>query len=73
MATTSSKTERIKNIRMAASGVAMLGGVGGIFYSIKTGGGFWRGVGYFLLGSIAAGAVAAVVTVPMINKIEKEA
>lgn len=41
-----------------ASGVGTLGAVAGIVYNVKTGGGFWRGVGFFFLGGIIFGLPA---------------
>lgn len=69
---TDSATARLLNMRYAISGLSMLGGIGGVIYSNRTGGGGWRGVGYFLLGSFVTGIVAGVVTLPFSNKILKE-
>lgn len=35
--------------------VGLMGSIGGAYYSNKTGGGLWRGVGYFILGGIVVG------------------
>jgi len=63
---------RIQNIYYSVAGLSLLGGIAGVVYSNKTGGGFWRGVGYFLLGDIATGVVARVAVLPFTNKIVKE-
>jgi hypothetical protein len=64
---------RISNINYACAGLSVLGGVAGVIYSNSTGGGFWRGVGYYLLGSFAVGVGTRVIALPFENKILKEA
>lgn len=63
---------KLMNLNYTLSAVSLLGGIGGIVYSNRTGGGFWRGVGYFILGNIALGAVATIATSPMRSKILKD-
>ena len=63
---------RLQNIYYSVAGLSLLGGIAGVVYSNKTGGGFWRGVGYFILGNIATGIVTRVVVLPFSNKIVKE-
>jgi hypothetical protein len=60
---------QIKNIDYAVKGMAILGAVAGVVYSAKSGGGFWRGVGYFFLGSLVVGGVTRLATLPMKNKV----
>lgn len=69
---TENATARLQNIYYSVSSLSLLGGIAGVIYSNKTGGGFWRGVGYFLLGNIATGVVAGVAVLPFTNKIVKE-
>ena len=69
---TASAEARLTNIQYTVSSVAFIGAIGGVVYSNRTGGGFWRGVGYFFLGSIAFGTVAKLVALPFENKIIKE-
>lgn len=64
--------QRIENIKMLGSSVALLGSIAGVVYSHKTGGGFWRGVGYWIIGGVVFGTVAYAATFPTINKILKE-
>lgn len=64
---------RIGNIRAVESGISLIGSIAGVIYSKKTGGGFWRGVGYFILGGLIFGVPARLIGTPFINKIIKEA
>jgi hypothetical protein len=63
---------RINNIYWTVSSVSLLGSVGGLMYANKTGGHFWRYVGYFILGGMVAGLPAKLVALPFTNKIIKE-
>lgn len=67
-----SQEVRYNNITYIAASVGILGSVAGVIYSKKTGGGFWRGVGYWVLGGMVAGIPARLVAVPFQNKILKE-
>ena len=50
--------------------VGAIGGVAGLVYANKTGGGFWRYVGYFLLGGFAVGVLPNLLYfTPQINKV----
>jgi len=54
--------------------MASIVGIGlGIIYSKRTGGGFWRGFGYSILGSAIVGIPTALILTPFKNKILKEA
>lgn len=64
--------ERLSNINYVCAGVSVLGGIAGVVYSNRTGGGFWRGVGYYLLGSFAVGVGTRLIALPFENKILKE-
>jgi len=64
--------QRILNIQMVQASFAFLGGIGGVVYSNKTGGGFWRGVGYWIVGSVAVGVVGKLIALPFENKIIKD-
>ena len=60
---------KVLNLNRTLMAVSLLGGVAGVVYSNKTGGGFWRGVGWYFVGSIAASAVGTIATYPIRNKI----
>lgn len=64
---------RLNNIVWLTGSIGLLGSVGGIIYAHKTGGHFWRYVGYFILGGMITGIPARVVALPFENKIIKEA
>lgn len=66
------KKQRINNILRVEGGVAFIGAITGAIYSHRTGGGFWRGVGYFILGSLVFGTATRIITTPFKNKILKE-
>ncbi len=71
-ALTASQIQRIANIQLVQSSVAVLGSIGGLIYAKKTGGGFWRYVGYWIVGGLVAGIPAMLVATPFKNKILKE-
>lgn len=60
--------QKITNIRLAIGGVSILSGIGGVIYSNKTGGGFWRGVGYYLLVSIVVAIPLNLLSMPVVKK-----
>ena len=60
---------QLLNIDIVISSFWLLGGISGAIYAHKTGGGGWRGVGYFFLGAIATGAVSHLIALPFQNKI----
>ncbi len=68
----SSKEQRISNITYATAGIGLIGSIVGVIYSSRTGGGFWRGVGYFILGSLVFGTPAKIGSTIFVNKIIKE-
>jgi hypothetical protein len=70
---TENQKERIKNIRMIQAGVSWIGAIGGVIYANRTGGGAWRYVGYFFLGSLITGVPSQIIGTPFVNKILKEA
>ncbi|MDD5013516.1 MAG: hypothetical protein PHW73_00255 [Atribacterota bacterium] len=67
-----SQKERINNLLLIESGAGLTGLILGIIYSSRTGGGFWRGVGYSILGALIFGVPARIITTPFKNKIIKE-
>ena len=64
---------RFDNIFLLTSSIGLLGSIGGVIYAHKTGGHFWRYVGYFILGGMITGIPARIVALPFENKIIKEA
>lgn len=72
MALNENQSERIRNLQAIQASAGLLGIVIGIIYAKKTGGGFWRYVGYSFAGSIALGLPAMLATTPFKNKILKE-
>jgi len=66
------KKQRIANINYVVGSIALIGSIGGVIYSHKTGGGFWRGVGYWIVGGLALSLPAKVISLPFENKILKE-
>ncbi len=52
---------KIAAIRYSAG---LAGNIAGIIYANKTGGGFWRYVGFALLGGFIVGGIAAIATMP---------
>ena len=70
---TSNQKQRIANIDMLVGSVVLLGSIGGIIYANKTGGGFWRYLGYWIVGGLVTGIPSRLVATPFKNKILKEA
>jgi hypothetical protein len=68
---TASAQARLWNINYTIAALAFAGGIGGVVYSSKTGGGFWRGVGYYIVGSVVVGASARLLALPFQNNIIK--
>jgi hypothetical protein len=73
------KEDRIKEIEhkllvllMVRAGVSGLGTIGGWVYANKTGGGFWRYVGFGIMGGIAFGTLSFIATIPSYSKLDKE-
>ncbi len=69
---TDNQKERIRNIQAIAASISLVGSIGGVIYAKKTGGGFWRYVGYWILGGLVTGIPAKLITTPFTNKILKE-
>ena len=69
---TDNQKARINNIDMITSSIALLGSIGGIMYAKKTGGGFWRYVGYFIVGGMVTGIPSRLVALPFKNAILKK-
>lgn len=69
---TPNQKARINNIDMITSSIALLGSIGGIMYAKKTGGGFWRYVGYFIVGGMVTGIPSRLVALPFKNAILKK-
>ncbi len=70
---TENQKQRIQNIDLVVGSVVLLGAIGGVVYAKRTGGGFWRYVGYWIVGSLVAGIPARLVSTPFKNKILKDA
>ena len=69
---TPNQQERIRNINGIQATVSLIGLVAGIVYAKKTGGGFWRYVGWSFVGSLVTGLPAQLIATPFKNKILKE-
>ena len=63
---------RLSNIFLLLTSISTLGSVGGLIYANKTGGKFWRYVGYFIVGGMVVGIPARIIALPFQNKIIKE-
>jgi outer membrane lipoprotein SlyB len=51
--------------------IGFAGGVAGLIYANRTGGGFWRYVGYWVVGGIAVGFIPRIAYfVPKTNKVD---
>jgi|10_taG_2_1085330.scaffolds.fasta_scaffold63337_4 hypothetical protein len=59
-----------RQLALMQMGIGTLGMVAGFVYANKTGGHFWRYVGFGLMGSIAAGSIGYFTTYQRIAKIE---
>ncbi len=70
---TENQKDRIRNINAIRYSIGTLGAISGAVYANKTGGGFWRYVGYWIVGGLVAGIPAMLITTPFINKILKDA
>ena len=53
---------KIPTALIVGYGISAAAGIGAVVYNIKTGGGFWRGVGYFVLASVVVGIPVTVVS-----------
>lgn len=62
----------MNNINYVVGGIAMVGAIAGVVYAKKTGGGFWRYVGYWIAGGLVVGVPARLVALPFKNKILRE-
>ena len=51
-------TSELIKLQVPSMIIAGVGSLGGVYYNFKTNGGFWRGVGFFLLGGFLAGIPA---------------
>tara|TARA_R110000787_G_scaffold44415_6_gene109019 strand:- start:23 stop:298 length:276 start_codon:yes stop_codon:yes gene_type:complete len=61
-----------KALTLTQMGIGTLGTVSGWVYANKTGGGFWRYVGFGLIGGVAIGAIGYFTLMQKINKIDIE-
>ena len=61
-----------KSVRYIQMGIGSVGTVGGFIYANRTGGGFWRYVGFGILGGIAAGSIAYFTTMQNTTKINEQ-
>lgn len=69
---TESQKQRISNINTVITVSGTIGLIGGIIYAHRTGGGFWRYIGYSILGNLVFSLPAYVISTPFKNKILKE-
>ena len=69
---TANQQERINNLNNLQMGISLAGLIAGLIYANKTGGKFWRYIGYSFVGSVATGLTASIVLTPFKNKILKE-
>jgi len=69
---TKNQEQRIQNIQAIQMSVGLLGSIAGVIYSSRTGGGFWRGVGYWVVGGLVFGIPTMLITTPLKNRILKE-
>lgn len=69
---TPNQEERYKNINYLVGSIALIGSIGGVIYANKTGGGFWRYVGFWIVGGLVTGVPARIIATPFKNKILKE-
>jgi hypothetical protein len=69
---TENQKARILNISYVVGSISFLGSVGGLMYANRTGGKFWRYVGYFIVGGMVLGVPAKIISLPFINKIVGE-
>ena len=58
-----------RSLQITQMGISSVGMVGGFIYANKSGGGFWRYIGYGFLGSVALGSIGYFTTMQSINKI----
>jgi hypothetical protein len=58
------------SLKLTAAGLSAAGWVGGFIYANKTGGGFWRYVGYGFLGGAITGLPAYFTVYQRMNKID---
>ncbi len=72
MELTDNQKSRIKNLEKIQISASFVGGIGGAIYAKKTGGGFWRYVGWWIAGSVALGLVSSLAVTPFKNRILKE-
>ena len=62
-----------RTLLMQNVGVGMVGGIIGVIYNVKSGGGFWRGVGFYFIGGIVVGILPRIFYfVPQTNKIDAQ-
>ena len=69
---TPNQKERLNNINYVVGGIALVGSIAGVIYAKKTGGGFWRYVGYWIAGGLVVGVPCRLVALPFKNKILRE-
>ena len=58
-----------RSLQMTQMGISSIGMVGGWIYANRTGGRFWRYVGWGIVGSIATGSIGYFTTMQSVNKI----
>ena len=61
-----------KSISLVQMGVGSIGTIAGWVYANKTGGGFWRYVGFGIMGGAISGITTYFITSQKINKIDTE-
>ena len=65
-------TQEMAKLSLPGRVMGFIGSVGGVVYSIKTGGGFWRGVGYWLLGGLIVGGGAYIINAGQLESLAIE-
>lgn len=63
---------KIRSMLLINLGVGAIGLTGGFIYANRTGGGFWRYLGFGLLGSIVTGTITYFTTMQKINTLASE-
>jgi hypothetical protein len=61
-----------KSLALTQMGVGSIGTIAGWVYANKTGGGFWRYIGFGLMGGAIVGMTTYFITSQISNKIETE-
>lgn len=63
---------KLRQLTYIQMGISSIGTIAGWVYANKTGGGFWRYVGFGFMGGVITGSIGYFTTVQMANKIKTE-